>query len=101
MKTSDIEITGFKPIKNNILVLPEREEVVTKGGIILADHIDSHNKLKQHVRAKVVEVSKQLQDQISVGDIVIYKKMYELSFIINDVRHVILKDEHIDLVEKV
>jgi co-chaperonin GroES (HSP10) len=101
MKTSDIEITGFKPIGNHILTLPEQEEVVTKGGIILANHIDSHDKLKQHVAATVVAVSDKLKDQIPVGSKVHYRKMYELTFIINDVRHVILKDEHIDLVEEV
>lgn len=93
------EITTFKPIQRKLLVLPDSEEVVTKGGIILAG-VDSHTKLKQHVRARVVAVSKELADQIQEGDYVHYKKMYELSYDLNNVRHVILKEEHIDLIEK-
>lgn len=101
MKITELEVTGFKPINNNILVIPEQEEVVTKGGIILANHVESHEKLKQHVKAKVVAVSDKLKEHIPIGSTVHYRKMYELSFVINNVRHVILKDEHIDLVEDV
>lgn len=89
-----VETDSFKAIGNRILVLPEEQkESKTAGGIIVPE---SYETLKaQFIKGKVISVGEKLSDQIQVGDIVCYQKLYELSINVKKVRHVILKGEHI------
>ena len=91
------KITGLKPVGKWVLLLPDDNSDVVKssGGIILTETYDT---VKRDIRGTVVAVSDKMKDYISVGDTIVYKKMHELSITIKDVRHVLLKEEHIVLV---
>ena len=88
-------IKGLKMVGNRVLLLPEPHNEKSDGGIILTETYDT---VKRTVKGKVVSVSDKMKDYISVGDTIVYKKMYELSVDIKSVRHVILKEEHIIVV---
>ena len=89
MDNQTIEITNMRAIGDKILVLPQEvDETKTAGGIILTQTYDT---LKKEVMGTVVSVGEKLQDQIKVGDTVVYQKVYELSVTISGVRHVVLK----------
>jgi co-chaperonin GroES (HSP10) len=92
--TEKVKIMGFRPIGDKILVLPEEYEAKI-GSIKLPD---TYLSVKSHVKAKVIAVGGKVTSQIKEGDTVVYKKMYELSIDIDDVKHVILKEEYIDAV---
>lgn len=89
----EIRVESLKVIGNRVLIIPEEtSEMKTRGGIILTETYDS---LKREVIGQVVGVGEKLSDQIQVGDKICYQKVYELTVFIKDVRHVVLRGEHI------
>lgn len=58
------------PLNENVLIIPEKAEEKTKGGIILPDSADKEKPLIGTVKA----VGNVENPEISVGDKVVYKK---------------------------
>ena len=89
-----LAIEKFKPINQYILVKPlleNSDDQKTAGGVILPG--TSYDALKVYLKGTVVDVSKTLKADIKKGDIVVYKKLFELSVTIDGVKHLVLNTE--------
>ena len=71
-------IMNIKPLGDRILVKPVKAEEVTASGIVLPDTIDKEKKAEGEVVAvgpgKLLDNGTRSQMEVSVGDIVLYKK---------------------------
>ena len=92
---SKLDIVSFKPLGKRILVLPEPEgELKSKGGIIIAQ--ETAETVKRDIKGTIVAIGDKV-DEVQIGDVVSYKKMFELSINILNTRHVVLdlSKEHV------
>lgn len=68
----------IKPLGDHILVKPVKAEEVTASGIVLPDTIDKEKKAEGEVIAvgpgKMLENGSRASMEVSVGDVVLYKK---------------------------
>ncbi|PIZ93854.1 MAG: co-chaperone GroES [Candidatus Magasanikbacteria bacterium CG_4_9_14_0_2_um_filter_41_10] len=68
----------IKPLSDHILVKPVKAEEVTASGIVLPDTIDKEKKAEGEVIAvgpgKFLENGTRAQMEVSVGDVILYKK---------------------------
>lgn len=69
---------NVKPLGDHILVKPLKQEEVTKSGIVLPDTVDKEKKAEGEIVAvgpgKLLKDGSRAQMEVSVGDIVLYKK---------------------------
>jgi len=68
----------IKPLSDHILVMPVKAEEVTASGIVLPDTVDKEKKAEGTVVAigpgKLLENGNRGAMEVSVGDIILYKK---------------------------
>lgn len=68
----------IKPLGDHILVKPVKAEEVTASGIVLPDTVDKEKKAEGEVIAvgpgKMLENGSRAVMEVSVGDVVLYKK---------------------------
>lgn len=89
---------NFKPIRDRILVKPEDKESVTASGIVIPDNA-AEKPLKGKVLAvgtgKVTEDGNIVPLVIKEGDTVLFGKYSGQSVKIDDVEHLIMKEDDI------
>lgn len=85
---------NIKPLGLRVLALPEEAETKTASGIIIPDSAQ-----EKQQRAKVVAISKELENEenneLKVGDTVLYGKYSGTELNINNTDYLMLKKEDI------
>lgn len=95
----------IKPLSDHILVKPKQAEEVTASGIVLPDTVDKEKKAEGEVIA--IGPGKLLKDgnrgamEVSVGDVILYKKWGGDDVEIEGVEHKIISaDDVLAVVQK-
>jgi chaperonin GroES len=90
---------NIKPLGDHILVKPVKAEEVTASGIVLPETVDKEKKAEGEVVAvgpgKMLENGSRSQMEVSVGDIVLYKKWGGDEVELNGEDHKIITSEDV------
>lgn len=69
---------NLKPLSNHVFIEPEKEETVTKSGIVLPESAEKEKPMKGKIIAvgpgKLNEKGERIPMSVKVGDVVIFKK---------------------------
>ena len=92
-----------KPIRDRILIKPEEKDTVTASGIVIPDNV-AEKPLKGKVLAvgsgKISEDGTIVPLVVQEGDIVLFSKFAGQSIKIDDIEHLIMKEDDIMAVIK-
>lgn len=95
----------IKPLSDHILVKPVQAEEVTASGIVLPDTVDKEKKAEGEVIAvgpgKLLDNGSRSSMEVSVGDMILYKKWGGDEVEINGEEHKIISaDDVLAIVQK-
>lgn len=69
---------NLKPLSNHVVIEPEKEETVTKSGIVLPESAEKERPMKGKIIAvgpgKLNDKGERIPMSVKVGDVVIFKK---------------------------
>jgi chaperonin GroES len=73
-----IKNMNLKPLSNHVVIEPEKEETVTKSGIVLPESAEKERPMKGKIIAvgpgKLNDKGERIPMSVKVGDVVIFKK---------------------------
>ena len=82
----------MKPIGNRVLVESAEKEKTTSSGIIIPDSVNESNKPKL---GKVVAIGSKMEEDISIGDTIVYGKYAGFEIELEGKKHMILLAEDV------
>ncbi|HOZ55851.1 MAG TPA: co-chaperone GroES [bacterium] len=89
----------IKPLNDNVVVKPTKENEVTKAGIVLPDTIDKERPEKGEIIAvgegKILENGQRALMSVKVGDKIIFKKYSPDEIKVDDQEYLILSQNDI------
>lgn len=80
---------SIKPLADRVLILPQSVEEKTACGIILPDSAK-----EKQFQGRIVNIGDKVEN-LSVGDVVLYSKNKGTEVELNDVKHLIIRQEDI------
>lgn len=80
---------SIKPLADRVLILPQSVEEKTACGIILPDSAK-----EKQFQGRIVNIGDKVEN-LSVGDVVLYNKNKGTEVELNDVKHLIIRQEDI------
>ncbi len=102
MASNEARIMRFmkiKPLNDNVVVKPTKENEVTKAGIVLPDTIDKERPEKGEIIAvgegKILENGQRALMSVKVGDKIIFKKYSPDEIKVDDQEYLILSQNDI------
>lgn len=89
----------LNPISDNIIVVPEKKELKTKGGILLPESVEKEKPQVGEVIAagpgKLSENGERVKMQVKKGDMVLFTKYSPQEIKMDDKEYLILKEDDI------
>lgn len=89
----------LNPISDNIIVVPEKKELKTKGGILLPESVEKEKPQVGEVVAagpgKLSENGERLKMQVKKGDMVLFAKYSPQEIKMDEKEYFILKEDDI------